>query len=66
MPNGSNQHTKQHVQEGTICYVCETATPTRVDDIGGPICTDCYNHMQNAILQHVLKSDYSARKGRRS
>lgn len=61
MPNGSNQFTKQQVQAGALCYVCETAPPTLVDDIGGPICQDCHNHMQNAILQHVLKSGYRKR-----
>lgn len=66
MPNGSNQFTKQQVQAGQVCYVCETATPTIVDDIGGAICQDCYNHMQNVILQTLLKRGYHARKGRRS
>jgi len=66
MPNGSNQFTKQHVQKGDLCYVCESNTPTLTDDIGGRVCTDCYTHMQNAILQHVLKAGYrkSTRKGK--
>jgi hypothetical protein len=66
MPNGSNQYTKQQVQAGHICYVCEQAAPTLVDDIGGNVCTDCHVHMQNILLQHVLKSGYQAKKGKRS
>jgi hypothetical protein len=66
MPNGSNQYTKKLVQAGQICYVCESNAPTLTNDIGGSICTDCNTHMQNAILEHVLKSGYRARKVKRS
>jgi hypothetical protein len=64
MPNGSNQYTKSLVQAGTLCYVCEQATPTLVGDIGSPLCQDCHTHMQTHVLKHILKSGYRVRKAR--
>jgi hypothetical protein len=66
MPKGSNQFTSGLVQAGLVCYVCERATPTLIDDVGGHVCQKCSTHMQMELLKHVLKQGYRVRKGGRS
>ena len=57
----SNRHVKAKVQAGTLCYVCEHATPTLLDNAGGRICQPCFTHMCTAYLAAILKSGYQIR-----
>lgn len=58
---GSNQCTKRLVRAGLLCYICEQATPTIIDEVRGKLCAACHLRIETFRKEHALTGGYRAR-----
>ena len=55
----SNQFDKVRVREQKLCYICEQAPGVLIDEVGGLLCRECHQGIEDMRLKYILREGYT-------